>query len=321
MAKVDVSVIIVNYHSADLIIDCVNSIFEKTEGISFEVIVVDNASGDGSAERIQKAFGERIQVIAAPENLGFGRANNLGNHYAKGETVFLLNPDTVLVNNAIKILHDALKTHPAYGVVGGNLYMPDMSPAPSYWLKFDDIDTEKKNASWRKLIGSKVREKLGFNKSLPFEDAFNRTEQALQVAYIFGADMMMKKALFDEVGGFDPDFFMYAEEEELTWRITQKGYQVMSIPEAKIIHLEGATTKNQNEFSERQFKMRMNGAMTYYHKRFGAEGVHDFFALRMRRYERLMKIAAIQHKLTDDFLPAVQKKCLEEVYTEYIKKM
>lgn len=318
---IDITIIIVNYHSANMVIDCINSIFEKTKDVTYEIIVVDNASGDNSVEKLQETFADRISVIASEENLGFGRANNLGNVRARGEYIFLLNPDTILVNNAIKILRDSLAENPQYGVVGGNLYMPDMTPAPSYCLRFDDLASEKKNASWRKLIGSKVREKLGFNKSLPFEDAFNRTEQALQVAYIFGADMMMKKALFDEVGGFDPDFFMYAEEEELTWRITQKGYQVMSIPEAKIIHLEGATTKNQNEFSERQFKMRMNGAMTYYYKRFGAEGVHDFFTLRTRRYERLMKIAAIQCKLTDDFLPAVQKKCLEEVYTEYIKKM
>ncbi len=316
----DVSVIIVNYHSAGMVIDCINSIFSKTTGITYEVIVVDNASGDGSVQKLAGTFGDRIKVIESNQNLGFGKANNLGCQYARGNYVFLLNPDTILVNNAIKILHDELEEHPDYGVAGGNLYMPDMTPAPSYCLFFDDLESEKKAASWQALLKSKVREKLGINKKAPFAESFNRTGKPLQVAYIFGADMMMKKSLFDSVKGFDPDFFMYAEEEELTWRITQKGYQVVSIPDAKIIHLDGATTKKQNAFSERQFKMRMHGALTYYLKRFGQEGVRTFFKLRTRRYSRLMKIAAVRGKLTEQFPAAVQKRCLEEVYREFTVK-
>lgn len=319
--KVDVSVIIVNYHCAEMVIDCINSIFEKTKDITYNIIVVDNASCDGSVEKLKKICDDRVCVIASEENLGFGKANNLGNQYAKGEYVFLLNPDTILVNNAIKILHDALLEDPDCGVVGGNLYMPDMSPSPSYCLRFDDLDSERRSASWRNLIGGKFREKIGLNKSAPFQDEFNRTGQPIQVAYVYGADMMMKKSLFDQVGGFDPDFFMYYEEEELIWRITNAGYKIMSIPEAEIIHLDGASIKVQNTFSERQFRMRMNGAMTYYRKRFGSEGVHSFFQYRKLRYERLIKIAEVQHKLTDDFLPAVQKKCLEEEYVDYKSKM
>lgn len=317
----DVSIIIVNYHSADLVIDCVNSIFAKTEGIIFEVIIVDNASGDGSAEKIHDVFGEQVKVVKSSENLGFGKANNLGNTYANGEYLFFLNPDTILVNNAIKILWASLQENPEYGVVGGNLYMPDMNPAPSYCLKFDDLEAEKKSASWNYLISSKLKQKLAIRKGIPFQNEFNRTGSPMKVAYIFGADIMMKKSIFDEVNGFDPDFFMYAEEEELTWRITQRGYQVMNIPDAKIIHLEGATSKKQNEFSERQFRMRMNGAMTYYRKRFGIEGVHSFYKYRTLRYMRLIQIARLQHKLTNNFLPIIQKRCLEEEYANYIEKL
>lgn len=313
----DVSVIIVNYHCAQMTIDCIRSVFEKTQTASFEVIVVDNASGDGSAERLRQTFGDLIQVIESDENLGFGRANNLGAEHASGEYLFLLNPDTLLVNDAIGILRDYLRQHPQTGVAGGNLYAPDMTPAPSFCLAFDDLRRERRNAGWVHLIGSKVRTKLGIREKMK---EFNFSDREKQVAYIFGADMMLPKRLFDEVDGFDSAFFMYGEEEELTWRITQRGYRVMSVPQARIIHLEGATTSQTHAFSERQFRMRMNGTLTYYQKRFGDAGAAAFFRLRTRRYERLMKIARAQGKLTEDFAPKVMKRLLKEEYQAFLEK-
>ena len=322
MITIDVSIIIVNYHSAGMVIDCINSIHEKTENLTYEIIVVDNASGDGSLDILRQAFGSEIKLLASPENLGFGKANNLGAAEANGKYLFLLNPDTILINNAVKTLFDYLENHPDVGVAGGNLYTPDMSPAPSFCRAFDDLDTEKKRASWQYLIGNKVHDKLTARNSKVYPiSEFNHSDSPEKVAYIFGADMMTPKALFDQVGGFDPDFFMYAEEEELTWRITQQGFGVMCIPQAKIIHLEGATVKNQDEFSPRQFKMRMNGTLTYYIKRFGDRGATEFYKLRSLRYERLMKIAKLQHKLTSNFTPAVQKNCLDEVYRQFSDEM
>ncbi|MBQ8619652.1 MAG: glycosyltransferase family 2 protein [Clostridia bacterium] len=317
----DVSVIIVNYHSAQMVIDCIRSIFEKNVKASYEIIVVDNASGDGSVELLREAFGSRIKVIASDVNLGFGKANNLGAQHAEGDYLFLLNPDTLLVNDAISVLVDYLKENPDVGVAGGNLYAPDMTPTPSLCRRFDDLGSERRNASWLRLIGGKAETKLRarFHIRTPMKE-FNFTEKAEDVAYVFGADMMIPRHVFDEVGGFDPDFFMYAEEEEMTWRIAQKGYRVVSVPQAKIIHLEGATTNKAHGFSERQFRMRMNGTLTYYKKRFGDEGAAEFFRLRTRRYDRLMKIAKVQGKLTEDFAPAVMKRLLAEEYQAFTKK-
>lgn len=313
----DVSVIIVNYHCAQMTTDCIRSLFEKTQTASFEAIVVDNASGDGSAELLRQTFGDRIQVIESDENLGFGKANNLGARHASGEYLFLLNPDTVLLNDAIGILRAYMKQHTQVGVAGGNLYAPDMTPAPSYCLAFDDLQRERRNAGWAHLIGSKIITKLGIRGKMK---EFNFSDREKQVAYIFGADMMLPKRLFDEVGGFDPAFFMYGEEEELTWRIAQRGYRVMNVPQAKIVHLEGATTSKEHGFSKRQFRMRMNGTLTYYQKRFGDVGADEFFRLRTRRYDRLMQIAKAQGKLTEDFAPAVMKRLLEEEYRAFLKK-
>ena len=291
----DVSIIIVNYHSADMVIDCVNSIFQKTQGLSYEIIVVDNASGDGSVETLRSTFGETVTVIGSPVNLGFGKANNLGAEKACGKYLFLLNPDTVLVNNAIWILWEYLEYNPGVGVAGGNLFSPDMKPTPSFCREYDDLQLEKKRASWGKLLGDRICAKLHIRKNQPMRE-FNHTEVPEPVAYIFGADMMMPRSLFEQVKGFDPDFFMYGEEEELTWRFSELGYQVMNVPQAKIIHLEGATLNAQHTFNPRQFKMRMTGALTYFSKRFGRDGAAEFFRLRSLRYDRIMKIAKVQGK-------------------------
>lgn len=318
----DVSILIVNYHSAELIVDCCNSIRDKTKDLEYEIIVVDNASNDNSIEVLKKKLGTKIHLVVSDENLGFGKANNLAAEYAHGKYLFILNPDTVLVNNAIKILYDYMEENVDVGISGGNLYSLSMTATPSYCMHFDDLMTEKKAASWYKIIRKKIGEKtrtLSHKTYQPFVEVFNYSNEIKEVAYIFGADMMVSKKLFEEVQGFDPDFFMYAEEEELSWRITQKGYRIVSIPQAQIIHLEGATINLTHEFNIRQFKMRMTGTMTYYKKRFGMDGVNLFYQYRSKRYQRLVKIAKLQNKYSDDLVPALQNKYLEEVYKEFMR--
>ena len=315
----DVSIIIVNYHSAGMVIDCVNSIYDKTEGISYEIIVVDNASGDGSVERLSAEFGDRIKLIASPENLGFGKANNLGAVQASGKYLFLLNPDTILINNAIGILYGYMESNPHVGVAGGNLYSPEMVPTPSFCRIFDDLAMEKKHASWGELLGARILAKLRIGRNKPLSE-FNHTQCPQKVAYIFGADMMLSRALFEQVKGFDPDFFMYGEEEELTWRITKLGCDVMCVPQAKIIHLEGATLNASHTFNSLQFKMRMTGTLTYYFKRFGAAGAAEFFRIRRLRYDRILKIAKLQGKYKPNSTTELQKQLLAEAYQEFSHK-
>ena len=302
-----------------MIVDCVKSIYEKTSDIEYEIIVVDNGSTEDSISILRNELGEKIHLVLAGQNLGFGKANNLGAQHAKGKYLFLLNPDTILVNNAIKVLYDYLEQNPKIGIAGGNLYMPEMKASPSYCLQFDTVEEEKKNASWIYLIKKKFQDKLALQgKVRPFEAVFNYSNDIKKVAYIFGADIMISKYLFDDIKGFDPDFFMYAEEEELSWRVTQRGYEIVNVPQAKIIHLEGATSKKRNDFSEKQFKMRMHGTLTYYKKCFGREGLEKFYKYRMRRYERLILFAKLRGKDTSDMLPQVQLKCLEECYCRMI---
>ena len=315
----DVSVIIVNYNSIDVIIDCIHSVLHKTMDLDYEVVIIDNASLDTSADMIESHFRDKVRLIRSDTNLGFGKANNLGAGYAEGKYLFLLNPDTVLINNAIKELHDFMETHPKAGVAGGNLFGVDqVSAAPSFCRHYSSVDSERKNSSWYKILSDKMKQKKQYL-GRPFENEFNYSEDYEEVAYVFGADMMIPRKLFEEMNGFDKDFFMYAEESELQWRIQKAGYKIYNVPSAKIVHLEGMSIKKQNEFSEQQFKWRMGSLYLFFEKCYGHEAAEQFYYYRRRRYKRLLDIKRIKNKNGANSTTDKMLKCLNEVYKEHKK--
>ena len=238
----DVSVIIVNYKTANLICDCVTSIIEKTREITYEVIVVDNDSEPDFEEKIKKSIPDNLfpsfKFIALNKNIGFGRANNEGLKIAKGRNIFFLNPDTLLLNNAIKILSDFLDNHPAAGACGGNLF--DCSLQPSYSFKrflpgvFWELN-DLLNILPEKLIYRNNR-------------FFNHTNSYIEVGYISGADLMVKSKTLEETGGFRKEYFLYFEETDLCYRIKRKGWKIYSVPDAKIQHLESRSFSSSSEY-------------------------------------------------------------------------
>ncbi len=242
----DVSVIIVNYNTGKLLVDCINSIYEKTKGIDFEIIVSDNKSTDNSLQLIKEKFSD-VKIIENEENLGFGKANNEGFKIAKGKYLFCLNPDTVLVNNAIKILYDFMEQNKICGACGGNLYNAKMEYIHSFGYG-DDI---------KSLILRKTPLKFfywnEYKKIKQYEKKTDRTK-IQTVNHITGADLMLRKSLTEELGGFSDKFFMYFEETELEVRIKRAGYEIYFVPESKIIHLEGKShNKRKNEFYTNSF--------------------------------------------------------------------
>ena len=255
----DVSIIIVNYNTFALTKATIESVFEKTENIAFEIIVVDNNSPDGSGPHLRDFFGKKIKYIQNSENIGFGQANNIGFENSKGRYIFLLNPDTLLLNNAVKILADHLDHHPQVGVCGGNLYNENGLPVLSFNMCFPSVFREL-NYLFRDLLYIIRYGKCRY---------FNHTDTPLKVAYISGADMMLRTSILNIVGGFDPDFFMYLEETELTHRIKKKtGYCVHSVPQAKIIHLVGKSSSNDLT----RMKLLLTGRRIYYQKTHGYLG-------------------------------------------------
>lgn len=226
----DVSVIIINYNTRQMTAECIDSVFEKTKGVEFEIILVDNASTDGSKEFFEQD--KRITYIYNNENLGFGRANNVGIKVAKGRNILFLNSDTLLINNAIKILSDYLDENPRVGACGGNLYTKNLKPNHSYRRIAPSI-TDEINTFF-----AKIPTKIIYGKN----EEYNHTNCPISVKYITGADLMIRIDVIRKVGTFDPRFFMYYEETELCYRIRKNGYKIMSVPNARIIHLQGVSS-------------------------------------------------------------------------------
>ena len=162
-----------------------------------------------------------------------------------------------------------------------------------------------------------MRNKWGKNSKQSLIRGFNYSDSAVPVAYVFGADMMIRHDLFQELNGFDPDFFMYSEEEELSWRIKNAGYDIINTPDAQIVHLEGASTKDSKGFNQRQFRLRMQGKLIYYRKCFGMAGMEEFYKARRTRFQRLLKLAKIQGKDPVNTQVSTMLECLDAEYQSY----
>lgn len=223
----NVSVIIVNYNTMRLTQNCIDSIFEKTEGISFEVILVDNASTDGSKEHFEKD--NRIMYVYCDRNLGFGRANNIGFERAKGDYLFFLNSDTLLINNALFEFYSYMESvTETICCVGCELV--DNLGKPSYSFGFFP--------SIRFFLG-KILQLYHINRI--HSPCTYQGKHPLTVDYSSGADMFIRRKVIEECGLFDPDFFMYFEEVEMQNRFSLKGYHSQIINTPQIIHLLGAS--------------------------------------------------------------------------------
>lgn len=254
----DVSVIIVNYKTICLTIQCIQSILAHTADVRYEIIIIDNNSGDDIKKAVAEHFSDaacEIVCRSLKENVGFGRGNNEGFKIARGRNLFCLNPDTILKNNAIKILCDYIDTHPEAGVCGGNLYDTGMNPNHSFKRYLPGLEWELHLLTFQKF------EKLFYHGNLEF----NTTGQPLEVGYITGADMMIRRSDIEKVGGFSPKFFMYFEETDLCCRIRKSGLKVFSVPAARIVHLEGASFgQQQTNINKGAIERSEAGRLIYY---------------------------------------------------------
>jgi GT2 family glycosyltransferase len=229
----EVSVIIINYNTLHVLLPCIDSIMEHTSGVSFEIIVVDNGSTDGSAEILSKD--ERIRFAQAGSNLGFGKANNLGLTLASGEYIFFLNSDTLLRNNAIKIMYDfASQYNGRLGALGCVLQDRQGGRIHSYGNFPRMRDDLSKYILIPILKGLHL-----YRQPLPAYP-----DQWMKVDYVTGADLFVSRKVLEECGAFHPAFFMYYEESEMEHRFHSKGYDNVLMNGPVIIHLEGEGGKD-----------------------------------------------------------------------------
>ncbi len=225
------SVVIVNWNTRELLRACLESVRQHTGGITYEIIVVDNASHDGSPAMVRQQFPD-VRLIENTENLGFAAANNQAIRMARGNAVILLNSDTELVENSLRILHDFLFSRDSIGAVGGRLIYPGGAPQWSYGFA-----PSLGRMLWITLSGI-LRIQRGRKPGAVIPAA---TESAHAVEYIVGADLMVKKSVLDRVGLLDESFFAYFEETDLCARIRRAGSEVWFTPETSIIHRIGSS--------------------------------------------------------------------------------
>lgn len=224
----DVSIIIVNYNTKKMTLECINSIYEKTEGVSFEIILIDNGSTDGSKELFEND--NRIKYVYSYENMGFGRANNVGMMLANGDFFFLLNSDTLLINNAVKIFYEQAIKLQQKAFLG--CWLVDSNDLPTH--SGGDIQTIK-SILWE-LCKSYIPGRHEGDRAIQ-----KSTDALYKIGYVTGADMFFHRSLYEQTHGFDCHYFMYSEELDWQRTTSKQGIYSFIINGPKIIHLEGGS--------------------------------------------------------------------------------
>lgn len=229
----DISFVIVNWNTAELLYNCLNSIKETVRKYEYEIILVDNGSTDDSISVAEKNFSE-VKIIKNEKNIGFSRAVNKGIFLSVGKYVCLLNTDTVLLSCAIDNLIIYLNQNEKTGVAGGQLLYEDGRKQNSF-DNFPTLITELFNKSLLRFL---------FPKKFPGK--LKNHDSPLNVESIIGACMLIKRECIEKAGLLDEDYFFFLEETDWCYRISKAGYDIAFVPSARIIHLQGKSAKKAN---------------------------------------------------------------------------
>lgn len=231
----DVTIIVVNWNTRDILRDCLNSVYEQTEGISFEVVVVDNASVDGSAGMVQEKFPQVI-LIENTENRGFAAANNQGMCVARGRYVLLLNSDAIVLDRAIQKTIAFAEQHTEAAVVGCKVLNPDQTLQPTCFMFPSLLNLFLSTTYLYKFF---PRSRFFGRERMTWWDR----QDVREVEVVTGCFMLVRKEAIDQVGMMDEGFFMYAEEADWCYRFKKAGWKRFFLPSAQIIHLGAQSSK------------------------------------------------------------------------------
>lgn len=231
----DVSVIIVSWNTRQILQECLESVYQQTHGIEFEVFVVDNGSTDGSVEMIEGSF-PQVRFIRNSENVGFARANNQALEKAFGRYILLLNSDTLILDNAIVKTVQYLDDHPDIGILGCQVLNPDRTLQRTCF-QFPSLLNMLLSMTYLYKIfpGSRFfgRERMTW---------WDRNDER-PVDVVTGCYMLVRKELVEQIGLLDETYFMYGEETDWCWRAKTNGWKVWFAPVGRIIHFGGASSK------------------------------------------------------------------------------
>lgn len=232
----DVSILILNYNTCQLTLDCIQSVYQSHTQYAYEIIVVDNASSDGSATAIPAAYPE-LTFIANTDNVGFAKGNNQGMKVAQGRYILLLNSDTIVQSDTLETMVSFMDAYPRAGASGCKIVLPDGSldkackrgfptPAASFYYAF------------------------GFSKWFPDNPRFNgyqlgylNPDESYPIDSLVGAFMLVRREVIEQIGGLDEAFFMYGEDIDWCYRIKEAGWEIHYRGNTQIIHYKGASSR------------------------------------------------------------------------------
>jgi len=258
--SIEVSIVIVNYNTKEMLCECLNSLVSELRDIEHEVIVVDNASTDGSQEMVKRDF-PKVNFVQNNENVGFPRANNQVLLTCRGEYVMLLNPDIVVLSGSIRKMVDFLNKHREYGAVGPKIVTPDgtiqvgcASSFPTLWKMFFELTQLSCVFHRNSIFGSW---KMTYWDHLDSRD----------VECLLGAAFMMRRAVLNEIGLLDEH--MYVEDDDLCFRIRKAGWKIRYLSTAEIVHVGGASLKRSPKFYH-HYQIAWHGLWHFFKKHKGA---------------------------------------------------
>ena len=223
-------IIIINWNTKDLLIQCLTSIPLMIQGFKIEILVVDNGSQDGSGSEVKKRF-PFVRLIENDKNLGFARAVNQGLQKASGRYVLLLNPDTQVKNGAIERLMSFMDAHPKAGISGAQLLNSNGSKQNSI-ANFPSLATELLNKNLLRWLSPER-----------FPGKERNYSEPIEVDSVIGACMMVRREALDQVGFLDEDYFLFLEETDWCYRMKKAGWKIYHVPQAEVFHFQGRSAE------------------------------------------------------------------------------
>jgi GT2 family glycosyltransferase len=248
-AVIDISIVIVSFNTREILLRCLSSVQKHTERISYEVIVIDNASEDGTVEVVTEKF-HGVKIIANKYNRGFSAANNQGILMSKGKKIAFLNPDTFLTENSFEKILKHMENHPEFSILGSGVVDRNNKPCPvRLW---EDTPQDAALKIFNIYEPSSELEKMGEMK-------------AKEVQVISGCCFVVVRKLIEAVGLMDENYFLYNEEDDYCRRARRKGMKICFYPETSIRHLHGEST-HQEEYREKVIFETYKSNLYFYSK-------------------------------------------------------
>lgn len=236
-APIEVSIIYVNWNSLTCLRESITSVYEHTHAAHFEIVVVDNASSEPGVETLNESFPE-VTVLRSEKNLGFAAANNYGFGHSSGEFVLFLNPDTKLIASSIDVLLARIKELPNAGIMGCKLLNTDMSVQLSSIQTYPTILNQAVDAEYLRLRWPQCP-------LWRIAPLFSSQTTVIEVDVIPGACMLLRRAVFEQAGLFSEDYFMYAEDLDLNYKVRSAGLKNYYVGETAIVHHGGRSSARQ----------------------------------------------------------------------------